>query len=451
MVAALSADAWLQGAIIGSALGVAAIVLNAFGPAWAATLLRPCRMATHNGVRLCASVGVGLWRAHAEQAEPSTTRFIAALMVVWVIVTLWAPLFAGGFVSSGYGSLKATTVRDVPIAGQYVNDDALYRRVFYLMHDGVPYYQAYKQAWLGLKPKPALPTAVTAYRLPTMYWLWSLLPPDAFLIEIVFLALVSGGCVGAALIAGQLAGARFAPLAAVALAVFAMGSASTVYVTYVDLPSASVALLGVALFVRASVSRDRRFLWAAAGVLTLAALTREILAYLIVLGAASALFAPRGERVRGAGPWLTALGVFAIGYAAHAVTVLNVMHATSSTLSYFGGSPAFSLDALRRFATVMQGGGLLLPILFALGVFGAAASAKRAGVQFAVFAVAALVVPILAMMKLGNPAIDAAGHQVNYWGNLFVPLALALWPVSAMLLPRLPGVEAPGNVDLASD
>ena len=51
-------------------------------------------------------------------------------------------------------------------------------------------------------------------------------------------------------------------------------------------------------------------------------------------------------------------------------------------------------------------------------------------------AAVAVVVPVLAMAKLGNPGIDAAGHQVNYWGNLVVPLALSLWPAAVLLLPE---------------
>ena len=79
----------------------------------------------------------------------------------------------------------------------------------------------------------------------------------------------------------------------------------------------------------------------------------------------------------------------------------------------------------------------MLPLLFALGVLGGWAAHRRAGRPFALFAVMALVVPVVAMVKLGNPGIDATGLQVNYWGNLFVPLALSLWPVSAILLPEV--------------
>lgn len=362
-------------------------------------------------------------------------RTVSALMVLWVLVNLWAPLFAGGVPPSGYGPLQASAIREVPKAGEYVNDDALYRRVFYLMHDGVPYYEAYKQAWLGLKLKPELPSAVSAYRLPTMYWLWNLLPDDAFAIEPLFLAFISVGCVAAAFITGQLAGVRFAPLAATALAAYALGSATTVYMTYIDLPAMSVSLVGIALYVRGSLTKDRNLIWAAAIVMTAAALTREILAYLLVFALIGSSFVPYWRRSRESLPWLVGLAIFAVGYFAHAYEVRNVMHATSTALSYLRGNPSFAFDSLQRFANTIQVGGVVLPLLFGLGVVGGIAASKRVGKQFAIFAVCSIIVPVLVMTKIANPPIDMMGNQVNYWGNLVVPLALALWPVSAILVP----------------
>ena len=77
---------------------------------------------------------------------------------------------------------------------------------------------------------------------------------------------------------------------------------------------------------------------------------------------------------------------------------------------------------------------LSLVAFFALGVLGAFASHRVAGRQFAVFAVAALVLPQFAMLRIGNPGIELSGRLVNYWGMLVVPLALALWPAWVLLL-----------------
>ncbi len=431
-ITALVASSIAQGTVVGvlaPAIGLAALPPALQGHA----MLSAGSWVVSVAAAIVFSLGVGYLRVWWPERRQLLELAIATLLVVWIVASMWAPLLASGFTS--YASLKAATIADVPHPGDYVNDDAIYRSIFYRMHNGIPYYNAFKEAWYGLKQAPPLPTTVVAYRLPTMYWLWKLLPTDAFLIEVVFLAFASVGCVAAAFITGQMIGTRFAPLSAAALAAFAMGSAITVYVTYIDLPAASVALVAIALFLRATITGRTWLLWAAAAVMTAAALTREILVYFVVLAALASLFAPSGSRLKRVIPWLASLGIFAVGYAAHAVAIHNVMHATTTTLSYVKGSPAFALDSIRRFSDVMQAGGIVLPTLFALGVLGAVAAWKRVGRVFAIFAVVALLAPILGMMKLGNPGIDVLGHEVNYWGNLFDPLALALWPAWLLFLP----------------
>ena len=173
-------------------------------------------------------------------------------------------------------------------------DDLIYRRVFVSMHEGKGFYDSFRDAWIG---QPA-PSAVMGFRLPTFYWLWGLLPADPFSVVYLYLCFATLGVCSVALIAGQLVGSRFAPLAAVAMAAYAMGVGLTLYVVYVDLPAMSVALLGVALYTKACLTRDTRWLWAAAAVVTMAALTREILAYLIVFAALSAIFEKPQDRLR---------------------------------------------------------------------------------------------------------------------------------------------------------
>ena len=433
VLAAMIASSYLQAGVV--AVAGLALMQVISPPVAAQAPLGPGGWLLSLGLVAAFSLGVGYVRANGGLPRKTFAVGVSTALVALALVNMWVPLFAGGIPLTGYGPLKASTISEVPKAGQYVNDDAIYRRVFYLMHSGMPYYQAFKKAWLGLQRTPALPRSVAAYRLPTMYWLWTLLPADAFLIIIVFLAFASVGVVAASFVTGQLVGVRYAPLAALALACYAASLSTTVYMTYVDLPAACMALVGIALFVRASVTEDDRWLYAAAATLALAALTREILAYLIVFAALSALLQPAGKRLRRAVPWLVALGAFALGYAGHVVAVQEFIGTRSGTISYLGGSPAFALDAIRRFSSRIVDGGIALPVLFLLGVLGAWASHLRTGRPFAAFAVASLVIPVVAMIKLGNPGIDEPGLQVNYWGNLFVPLALSLWPVSATLLP----------------
>ena len=114
---------------------------------------------------------------------------IAAGLVVWLLVAFWAPLMASGWPPAGYGELSAKTVRAVPQPGIYLNDDEIYRRVYFLLHRGESYYTAYLDAWAGLRHHPEPPGSPVSVRLPTLYWLWSALPPDPFSIVYAFLAL----------------------------------------------------------------------------------------------------------------------------------------------------------------------------------------------------------------------------------------------------------------------
>ena len=332
---------------------------------------------------------------------------VSATLVLWAVVNMWLPLLSAGLPVQAYGTQPATALRELAPQVGAVPDDLVYRRVFYSMREGVSYYPAYVAAFAGR----AAPTSVVAVRLPTMYWLWKLLPPDAFSIVYLYLLLCSAGVLSAALIAGQLAGARFAPLAAVALAAYVMGVGLTPYVIYVDLPAMSIALAGVALFVRSIMSGDRRFLWAAAAVMVLAALTREILAYLILLAVIAAVLEGRGNRLKAATPWLAAMGVFAVGYAAHSVAVRPHISVEAASSAYQTGSARFAALMLSDFSNAINGHGTALALFFALGVAGAYAAHRRAGWSFAAFALASLVLPMLVMLRVGNAALDAEGRS----------------------------------------
>lgn len=375
------------------------------------------------------------WSGHSRK---NFGMAVASVLVLWTIVNLWLPLLAAGLPVSAYGSLPAAMVTEIPQPGTYTLDDAIYRRIYHLMHQGQPYYASFRDAWNGLQARPPLPGSVVGFRLPPLFWLWRMLPPDPFSIVYLYLVLCTVGVVSAALITGQLVGARFAPLAAVAVAAYAMGVGIYTYVVYVDMPAMSIALAGIALFVRSIVTKNRSTLWAAAGVMTLAALTREILVYLVVLAALSALLEGPGKRLRAGTPWLAAIGVFALGYAAHAVAVWGYLSETS-LMSYQGGGWGFLVSGLTHFSDVINGHEVVLALLFTAGIVGAFAVRRRTGWPFSAFAAAALLLPVVAWLRVGNSGINAVGESVNTWGMLVVPFALALWPAWALLLQRRRG------------
>lgn len=393
------------------------------------------------------------WPAH----DARIVRVCVIGLMVLLLANFWVPLLVGGIHPLvAYGPLAASTLRPVPEAGTYILDDELYRRFFHLLHGEQGHYEAFRDAWLGLRVHGDLPATVTSYRLPTYYWLWRAVPADAFLIVPIFLLFVSAGGIAAGVIAATLGGAAWVPLAAAAVLTYGMGVAISVYVTYIDLPAACIALCGIAALLYARRHGSMGWLWTAVGLLTLAALTREILAYLLGVGAVSALtiWAPRpkssssGEMAtagrasvissadwRAVRPWVAGLLVFAVGYAMHAWQVMTHIAGRTGHLDYRQGGVAFSLTAISVFGDVFSGTNGLLFALVVTGVVGIwrgtrstdAEASARAG---RVFLLLAVLSPLAVMLVFGNPGHDLRGGLVNYWGQLFVPIALACWPLA---------------------
>ena len=364
------------------------------------------------------------------------TIVMSAAIVAWIIVGLWSPLGAEGWPPKAFGPVSASLVRNPPAVGSYSKDDELYRHVFIRMHQGQPYYAAFRAAWDAELQRPAPPNSPFGIRLPTYFWLWRMLPPDPFATIYLFLAFATVGVVASAFIAAQLVGPRLAPLSAVTFAAYALAVGISPTVFSVDLPAMSLALVGVAMFL-ASVRGSRAgLLWGAVAALVAAALTREVLVYLLMLAACSAFLAQPGERVRAAIPWLVGICVFTAGYALHTAAAWTYLQLGSTSVTYARGGFAYMFDGMTRFSDRMLGGGPSLLVLVILGLLGAVASRRRVGNAFAGFAVAAIVVPFVVMLWVGNSAMDRSGNVVNYWGTMVVPLALSLWPASALILTR---------------
>jgi hypothetical protein len=426
----------------GAAVSLLCVVVGMMiSPPWALPHTQPGVAEYFIAAVLAAAAGAAPGFARARLSGRSRQWFTLAVsvaLVAWVLVNLWIPLLSGGWPPRAFGPIEGRAIREVPALGSYTADSAMYMRVFYRMHQGEPYYSAFVESWRGMSVAYPLPNTPTGYRLPTWFWVWRLLPSDAFTVVYLYLAMASVAVVAAAFIAGQLVGPRLAPVASVALAAYALGVGYGPGLFYVDMPAMSIALVGVAVFLWAARSRRIELLWVAAGLMTLAALTREILIYLPVLAALSALLEPKGERWRRAIPWVAGLAVFSAGYAVHAVAVGPLLQAGIGGTRYTNGGLAYVIDGFSRFSGQFKGYGWTVFVLVALGLLGAVASRRRASIAFAVFAAAAIALPFLAWFWIGNTGRDDVGQVFNYWGILVVPLALALWPACALLLAPRP-------------
>ena len=79
------------------------------------------------------------------------------------------------------GVMNSSHLRDFlsvnPKSGQYMHDMGLYLKTYYLMkEETVNYYQAHGQAFSGHMVMNKLPDNVWGWRLPTVFYLWSIIP-----------------------------------------------------------------------------------------------------------------------------------------------------------------------------------------------------------------------------------------------------------------------------------
>ena len=264
--------------------------------------------------------------------RPKRTRWIAASLVAASILVLFCVTAISVDTAdvTGSDSVLALLRQDaIPTPGMAPGDERVYLQIFTFMHRGSGYYDAVRQAWAA--NWGGLPWGVTSYRMPTVFWLWRLLPSDPASIVWLFLGFSAIAMVSAFAIGSQLAGPGSGCLGALAMASYYLYSATSWAVTYVDPWGMAIGLAAVALFVTAVRRGDTRLVWAAAATAALASLLREHMVYISVAAAvASALSARKGDRLRAAAPWLSSIGIFAAAYIGHYVAIGGRISPTSN-------------------------------------------------------------------------------------------------------------------------
>jgi len=295
----------------------------------------------------------------------------------------------------------------------------------------LPYYEAYIRVYradpLG---EFRLPNGVPGYRLPTLFYLWLLLPADGTAIPWLFLVFATLAVGSAFAIGAQLGPPRLGVLGALMVATAYLSIATSSFVVFVDGWAMALTLAGIALFIGSVRRTSAKLLWAAMGVMLLAAVFREILIYPMLLAAASVLLLPSGQRLKALRPWLLGLGIFGVIYAAHALAIDGRVDQTGTVGFWIRGGFAHLVATLRFFEQLFAGAPWFVPLLVLAGLAGAVTllpSQRRLGA----FLVAAVAVPHVAFLFLGGTGRDLiTGSVGGYWGMLVVPIALALAPVA---------------------
>jgi len=367
-------------------------------------------------------------RSHGKHAEWGVALVIVAAIVLGMWVTT-ATVDSGAFNPGSQSVNEWLSIR--PELGNTPSDRDYYLRVFYDMHDGLPYYEAFARVY---EADPVggnrLPNGVPGYRLPTLFYLWLLLPAQGAAIPWAFLVFATIAVASAFSIGAQLSRPGVAVLGALMVAVAYLLIATTTWVTFVDGWAMAATLAGLALLVASVRRRSRGLLWASIAVLLAGAAFREILVYPMLVAAASTLLLPRERRWHELVPWLVGLAAFAALYAAHAIAIGGRVDPQGSAGFWLRGGFGHLFATLGFLQTFFGGAPLFLPLLVVLGLAGAIivmGHRRRLGA----FLAATVGMPLVAFLFFGNAGRELdTGGITGYWGVLVVPIALALVPVA---------------------
>lgn len=329
------------------------------------------------------------------------------------------------------GSTLQTWLNTPPQPRGFGSDEAQFLRTIYLVREGTPYYEAFRQSSREDTANPGEIPGVFGYRQPWLTWVWAyVLSPSG--LPMALAVLWSLGC--AAWFAAVAARFRSVsdddpdwrpglPLAAS----LAMSTTLLAYgafyflglrVTFAEAWAGALGVLSVAAFLVAAWRKDFAWNSVAVGLAVLAAMSREHMAMLLVAGLAVSLLEAGWRRRRLWIPWVAGLAAYLATYAWHAAQVpKQAGTAGGFTLEHWlHGGPPYVWSMLTVGGNFL-GAEWVLPALALLGILGLLLAPRG----YREFMAVAAVAPLVLYMFVG-PDIRVAG--VATWGATVVPLLL---------------------------
>jgi len=461
----VSAHGWLGVLQVGAACGIVAgaIAPNApaaFGAGLVAAFLGGfaflpwflggdvLQAAAMAGVAAAVALGVRLLLERTRV----TSMVLAMVGLVLVVGGLWWVTFPA-LTQSANGRDMPTlldTLRTRPVVGQQWSDGTLFRAVVIEMREGAPYYEAFRRGFLDNGFTRHAPTNVMQVRLPTLFYLWAMLPdwPASLVWSLLAVASVASvACVG---IAREVVDPTLGLAGAAAIGAYTMASAqSPNNVASFELWGGLIAVVVLFAYLRSLGSAHHRTWALVAAVVAVSAFSiRELMIFLPLAGLIAAWFAPAEERRFDLAVWAVALGSCIALWAAHVLAASRITLSVSGGVASTwlgGGGVEYMLRGLTYNKLFMSAPWVPFA-LAALGVIGALAQRTPQARAFAAFAVVA---PVVGFLFVGNAAISrdlVLGQTVNYWGAIVMPMLIALAPASFAFLPTLrlaPRTSAP--------
>jgi hypothetical protein len=438
---------WWRAALV-AAIGV-------FGGFALASLIAEPRW--HDGffwmpLALPAAAVAALVGAAACFALAQSTRLrplLTAIAVLGLIATMWFSGLALATIRSAQGYVPIEKMATFPQLKSGSNDEDIYLNYLARMRAGEPYYKvaaAVFEEIHALNPaSPPLAGSATSYRLPTLYVLLAKMPNPGMMINLLLLVCSFG--VGAAYVLAR----RFVTPVPALLGASLVASMLSGYTGPMLLDPESwagvLALCSAMFVVLAGRDRARTMTLhiAAATCALLATSLRELSVAFILVGLSAALAGPSQRAMRVWIPWAAALAGAVAIYAAHIVTVRNVVRGLASPpvsaarwLHLDGSGLLGAVRLASNHMWVVAGFGAIFVIL---GMIGSVLAPKDLPTRLMLGGIAlAGPLVLLAVRPPGTATYGAPG----YWGDLVIPTTLACVPLAFALLPGVKREDADG-------
>jgi hypothetical protein len=359
----------------------------------------------------------------------------AAIVVIALAVNAW--VVVGSVVRLPMASRQGRSIVQElsarPATGQRILDSELYRDVSWNIHDGMPFYSAYSKAWRDIYTN-VHPHSLFDLRQPALFEFWAHLPGWPLSALWAFLVLMVAAMCAAPFVSSRAVPFALGALSSAMIGGYLMSFIFTQGSLYLfEQWTGAVAVFSMAAFALAQSKHHRVWMAVAAATAVLAFVSRELMVFLLVAGLASAFFGPERHRRYDIAVWGCAIAAAAVAYGLHASRAVALISAAPQLGQAWVGKGGFEYLALAvedftKFVSPHVG---VVWLLVLLGVVGALAQPDR---QFRVFAGAAVLLPLVAFLFVGNVAVAVNGHRMNYWGAVVLPTVFAFVPSAFVLL-----------------
>lgn len=395
---------------------------------------------------LCSSVAIAaasaagatmLLRLVARRITRRPTAILTMSAIAFCVFTMtWTGWEVAQGPRSGTPSLAAS-LRLEPAPGSYWSDESIYSRVMHLTDGGNGYYSSVRIAWNQKAFDRGDPQGVFSFRLPTLFWMASLLPGGPSSLVAAMLAFGALAVVAAYGLASRYVLPGYALVGSTLVAIFYTREASSSHLLQAEPWAAALALAGAAAWagaLTAAGERSRlRRTWLAAGLCLGAALFREHLVWVPLAACMASVGLPEERARRAWLPWSVVTALYAGALGAHAIAA--AAHTTGPILATRRWiAPGFQhLAAAIDFGQDLVGGLPWMPWLIAVLAVAGAVAARPIALR--VFLSLVCIGPLLGFLVLRPPGVLPGGGQPGYWGASVIPLLCGTVPFAFAWIP----------------